>query len=91
MIGYLSAHDLLKEGRVVLGVEGRVAGEEDVRDDADAPHVDRLVIRLAHQNLKIRKINGKVQMEKLKRKKGKDQDKDEKESNSNSTDQFRYR
>lgn len=47
--------DLGEEIGVVLVVEGRVAAEQDVGDDADRPDVDRLAVRPLCQHLRNRK------------------------------------
>lgn len=42
---------LRKQIGVVLVVERRIAAQQDVRDDTDAPHVDRLAVRLLGEHL----------------------------------------
>uniref|UniRef100_A0A6B2L9X4 Uncharacterized protein n=1 Tax=Arcella intermedia TaxID=1963864 RepID=A0A6B2L9X4_9EUKA len=47
----LSIHDLFEQLSVVISVEGRVPGQEDVGNDTNPPHVHRFVVALAHQDL----------------------------------------
>jgi hypothetical protein len=48
----LARHDLLEQRGVVVGVEGRVAHQQDVHNHTDAPHVHGLVVRLALEHLR---------------------------------------
>mmetsp|Transcript_17041 Transcript_17041/g.47972 ORF Transcript_17041/g.47972 Transcript_17041/m.47972 type:complete len:306 (-) Transcript_17041:948-1865(-) len=48
----LRDHDLLEKLLDVLRVKGREAGQEDVRDDADAPHVHLTAVEVVRQDLR---------------------------------------
>ena len=43
--------NLFEQSRSRVGIEGRIAAQENVDDNANAPHVDRLVVRFGGQNL----------------------------------------